>query len=170
MNSPARSPGSWPLVLTLRAKCPPLSGGCATVDFGMLSPRAPNLNCFRIVRLSNRLLSGAPLRLLALASLHEDVVCDCVPGVMNPHEKQQERGRSDGKKCSANMGASRVRRSSERRICHEREQTMKQPVLEFGPVGGSPHASNNHDLVNDPAKAQQAPNNGGRADRFPRNI
>jgi hypothetical protein len=87
-----------------------VSGGTSTAFWQVLNPRFLSVKpATRLTGIPSEssafepLLGGATLRLQVLASFNEDMVCDGVPGVMNPHEEQQERGRSDGKKCGAKM-------------------------------------------------------------------
>src|ERR1700704_2439418 len=100
--------------------------------------------------------------------LDQDVVCDGVPGVMNADEEQQQHRRPNAKQCRARMGASRVRRYSQRCIRGEGQQKVKQPVLELRRVYDlNSHTPSHDDLVHDPAEAQYAPKNCGGGNSVP---
>ena len=73
---------------------------------------------------------------------------------MNADEQQQQRRRSNAKKRPADIRASRVRRSSQRCICGEGQQKVKQPVLKLGRVSDLySHTPSHDDLVHDPSEA-----------------
>src|SRR5437870_3919352 len=76
--------------------------------------------------------SVAPLSLLLPMLPDKHVVGDGIPGVMNANEEQQQRRGANAEKCLANIQASRIGRSGQRCIGRERQQDMKQPVLELG--------------------------------------
>src|SRR5207248_9763834 len=106
---------------------------------------------------------------LLFLSLHEDVVGDGVPGIVNPDKEQQQRCSSNGKQRLAQMGASGECRYCQNCVCHKRQQNMKQPVLELRFVCRlQPHTTSHNGGVHDPTQSHQAPQNCSRGGPVPR--
>jgi hypothetical protein len=91
-----------------------------------------------------------------------------IPGVVNANEEQQQRGGANDKEQLARVHMSRGCRERECRVRHQRQEDMKQLVLEARWVCGlRPHTPSYDYRVRCSTKAYDAPKSCGRRDRWP---
>src|ERR1700685_26843 len=111
-----------------------------------------------------------PLR-VPIRDVHEYMVGDSVPGIVDADEKQKQGRASNAKQGAARAGEGCECRQCEHCVRSPRQHDVTQPILKYWLVGSLLSHTPDHDqLVHDSGEAQKTPKNCGDGNGWPRSM